>query len=170
MIESTWKSDQAQSVLEKTGTSIHIGDFSLSLSNGPTLLVHANMIQMKHKSSLGDSFKTDTVEPAQEDVKIVYMGTRHDGAEVFLEPLTAAFWAGSRKSVKEVSVQTAASVFKADTESVIESAIEASRRTRETIDVIRSIVALTEHLYDRMSDMGISIEELDLSDFTSTQI
>ncbi len=162
LIESTWKSDQAGSVVEKTGTSIRIGDFSVSLPNGPALLAHANMIQMNHKSSLGDSSNTDAVEPPREEVKMVHMVTRHDGVEVFLDPLTAAFWAGSREGVKEVSLQTAAFVLKADTESVIDSAVEASKKTRETIDVIRSIVSLVEQLDDRISDMGISTEELDV--------
>ncbi len=161
MIESTWKSDQVESVLEKIGTSIHIGDFSVSLPSGPALLAHTNMIQMKHKSSSQDSSKTDAVETARKDVKMVYMVTRHDGVEVFLDPLTAAFWAGSSKRVKEVSLQTAAFVLKADTESVIDSAVEASRRTKETIDVIRSILSLAEQLCGRISDMGISIETLE---------
>jgi hypothetical protein len=161
MIESTWKSDQAESVSENTGTSIHIGDFSVSLPNAPALLAHANMIQMTHESSIGNLPKTDAVEPAREDVKTVYMGTRHDGVEVFLDSLTAALWAGSRERVKEVSLRTAAFVLKADPESVKNSAAKASRRTREIIDVIRSIVSLTEYLCDRISDMGISIEALD---------
>ncbi|MFO7837745.1 MAG: hypothetical protein R6V83_13965 [Candidatus Thorarchaeota archaeon] len=159
-IESLWKSNQSESELEKIDTLIRIGAFSISLPRGPTLRVHSNLTQKNQNSSLRVSSEANSSEHTQRRVTKVHMVTRHDGVEVFLDPLSAAFWAGNSRDVKEVSLRTAAFVLKADTNSVIESAIRASEKTWEQIDVILSIVSLAKQLNECISDMGISIDEL----------
>lgn len=88
------------------------------------------------------------------------MVTRHDGVEVFLDSLSAAFWGGKRKMVKEVSVNTAAFVLKTDGKSVIESATSASAQAWERIDAVLSIISIAAQLDSRIKDMDLSLEEL----------
>ncbi|MGV9169052.1 MAG: hypothetical protein ACOC38_03825 [Promethearchaeia archaeon] len=159
-IESLWKSNQSESELEKIDTLIRIGDFSISLPRGPTLRTHSNLTQKNQNSSLRISSDANSSGHLRKRIMKVHMVTRHDGAEVFLDPLLAAFWAGDSRDVKEVSLRTAAFVLKTDKNSVIESAIRASKKTREQIDVILSIVSLAKQLNEYINDMGISIDEL----------
>ncbi|MHA2380325.1 MAG: hypothetical protein ACXADS_13715 [Candidatus Thorarchaeota archaeon] len=167
IFESSWKPSQDKSKLKKTHTSFSIGDLSISLPKAPTLLAHSHLIQKEYSDCLGSLSLTDRTDHSRKSVTRAYMVTRHDGVGVFLDPLSAAFWASDCRWVKEVSVNTAAFVLKADRNSVIESATASSRETWEVIDAVLSIISLATQLGSRVSNMGISIEELSAKSFAA---
>lgn len=160
-IESVWKPTQNQSNLQMAKTSVHFGDLSFRLPRSPALMAHTELVSRERNTFPENQSLNDTRgQHLRETPKRVHMVTRHDGVEVFLDPLSAAFWGGSRKLVKEVSVSTAAFVLKTDGESVVESASSASAQTWDLIDAVLSILSLASQLNARIENVGISLEEL----------
>jgi len=158
-IESLWKPSEDESRLVKTNTAFRIGDLSITLPRAPTLRAHSYFIKKEFGDNLESLSSTQTTDTSLKRVKRVHMVTRHDGVGVFLDSLSAAFWAGDCRWVKEVSVETAAFVLKTDRNSVIESATAASRETWEAIDAVSSIISIANQLSSRIGDMGITLEE-----------
>ncbi|MFW9962483.1 MAG: hypothetical protein ACFFCX_02905 [Candidatus Sifarchaeia archaeon] len=160
-VESSWKQIPEKSSFEMTETSVHFGNMVFSLPRASTLLAHSYFVSKEQVKSREKLSITDTRnQPRRKKQKRVYMVTRHDGVEVFLDPLSAAFWGGNRRLVKDVSVNTAAFVLKTDGKSVIESATSTSAQTWELIDAVLSIISLATQLNTRIEEMDISLEEL----------
>lgn len=160
-IESSWKEIPEKSIFEMTETLVHFGDMVFSLPRASTLLAHSFLVSKelaKSREKISTADKRNQLR--RKKLKRVYMVTRHDGVEVFLDPLSAAFWGGDRRLVKDVSVNTAAFVLKTDGKSVIESATSASAQTWELIDAVLSIISLATQLNTRIEEVGISVEEL----------
>lgn len=160
-IESSGKEIPEKSIFEMAETLVHLGDMVFSLPIAPTLLAHSflfskELTKSREKFSIPD--KRNQLRRKKQ--KRVYMVTRYDGVEVFLDPLSAAFWGENRRLVKDVSVNTAAFVLKTDGKSVIESAISASAQTWELIDAALSIISLATQLNTKIEEMGLSVEEL----------
>ncbi len=160
-VESVWKPTQGQPNLKMTDTSVRFDDLSFHLPRSPALMAHAELVSKERRTHLENQPLNDTSDRSLlKTPTTVHMVTRHDGVEVFLDSLSAAFWGGNRKLVKEVSVNTAAFVLKADGESVIESAVSATTQIWEQIDAILSIISLATQLKARIKDMDLSLEEL----------
>lgn len=160
-VESSWKQIPEKSSFEMTETLVHFGDMVFSLPRASTLLAHSHLVSKELVKSCEKLSITDTRNQARrKKQKRVYMVTRHDGVAVFLDPLSAAFWGGNRRLVKDVSVNTAAFVLKTDGTSVIESATSASAQTWELIDAVLSIISLATQLNTRIEEMDIALEEL----------
>lgn len=160
-LESVWKPTKNQSFPEMVEMSVHIGDHTFHLPRSPVLLAHTELVFKEKNTPNENQSLNDTNDQYNPNrPKRVHMVTRYDGVEVFLDPISAAFWGGNRKLVKEVSVRTAAFVLKTDQESVIESASSASAQNWELIDAALSIISLATQIKSHIENMNISQEEL----------
>ncbi|UCE08970.1 MAG: hypothetical protein JSW61_08215 [Candidatus Thorarchaeota archaeon] len=159
-IESLWKPDYRNSNPEMLESNIQIGGLALPLAKAPALLAHRNLIQDVKECPHEVQTLPHGAEHPKTSLNTVHLATRHDGAEVFLDPLSAAFWARDCRRVKEVSVESAAFALKTDRNSVVESATCASEETWEIINVVLSILSLAKELDSHVSQMGISLKDL----------
>jgi len=160
IIESLWKPYQDPLRVERKELTVRIGDLSVSVPQAPTPKIHSHMARELLLNSKPDVTDHDDVMTTNKRTRRVHLATRHDGVDVFLDPLSATFWAGARSRVKEVSVDTAAFVLKADRDSVIQSAIAASKTSWEAIRTALSITSLAAHLDLQIRKTGLSPEEL----------
>lgn len=90
----------------------------------------------------------------------MYLVSRHDGIGVVLDRISAAFWAGDAREVREVSIKVAALALRTDKESVAESARAASLKCWVTIRAVLAVVSIAKEAVARIEDMELSIEDL----------
>ena len=160
VVESLWKRKPKTMRLLRERLAVRIGDLTLPIQHGPAMAEHVEIARRAFPELMYDDSSQEERIILQDSVKTVYLATKPEESEVFLDPISAAFWAADRSEVKEISVDTAAFVLKADRASVIESAIQASKNCWQVMNVVTAIISMAEELKKQMNDMGISSAEL----------
>ncbi len=94
------------------------------------------------------------------NVQTVYLAQGEDLAEVFFDRVAAAHWTGSEKRVKEVSIEAAQCALKADRETVLRSAGEATLREWDTIRLLLKIKEIVDASTDLLTRMGVNITDI----------
>lgn len=85
-VKSSWKQIPEKTSFEMVGSSFHIGDLSFQLPKGPALLAHTQLVSKEQNVPLENLLLIDKTNQSSRKAKSrVYMVTRHDGVEVFLE-------------------------------------------------------------------------------------
>lgn len=117
-----------------------------------------------HSSYVGELGKSSAISlkdqkqyDPNELVRRVYLVTDRKGAAIFLDKDSANSWGDSNcKEIKEVSLETAAFVVKADKS----SATALPKETREAMRVVFGIISLANELASILSSIGLSTEDL----------
>lgn len=160
VVESFWTSDLKTMRLHRERLAVRIGNLILPIHHGPTLAVHLEAAQEAFPEVIDEGSSQKEAVVPEGSVQRVYLATRSEGSEVFLDPTSAAFWASGKSQVREISVDTAAFVLKTDRASIIESAIQASKSSWQVIHVVTAMASMAEELRKQIQEMGFSITEL----------
>jgi len=159
VLEVSWRPAENGSHYSKEDSRLMIGDLSFSVPEMPLPMAHYGLIEQQLGMSCDADPLGDTSENLQQP-KRVYIVSRYDGVGVFLDRISAAFWAGDAKKVKEVSIEGAALALKTDKETVAESARAASSKSWETIQAVLALVSIANDAVARIDEMGLSVEDL----------
>ena len=160
IIESVWMPDPKTMHLRRDRLAVRIGNLVLPISHGPTLAAHLEAARKAFPEVIDEgSSRKEAVAP-EGSVRKVYLATRSEGSEVFLDSTCAAFWASDKSQVREISMDTAMFILKTDETSIIESAVQASKSSWQVIHVVAAIVSMAEGLRKQVQEMGFSITEL----------
>lgn len=159
---SLWRVSPDRRKIAHYRTELGIGTITLDLRPGPTPVGHIAAVRAFAVKQFGQEFSVDyQVADFQGDFRRVFLATREEGCEVFADEISARFWAGTPSNVRNVSLRAASSALKTDEETVIESAIAATRSARMEMQVGISLLEVAKRVRDRFEATGISVTTLE---------
>ncbi len=154
-VESSWVVDPAAGCIRHVRTVLTLGPHTLDIGRTYTPVTHMGALKAyvvrQHGPSVVECGPDLGALRARETV---FLATRRDTLEVFLDRESAVSWAGSRRRVKQVSIEAAKCALKTDRETVLTSAAEASMREHDRMRLLKGIAQLvgTTCPADTMSD------------------
>ncbi len=157
-IESVWQIIRNPPALMHVDSCIRFFTVRVPLRYSDVPMEHVECAKQQCATILDAELQVIPTPPEVSDPDTFFLARVGKKMEVFLDPISAIYWAGDCDGIQKVDLEYAKYALKADDETVIESAKNATASVWEEIDFHLSLVDLGRHSSDHLGERDLGVD------------
>ncbi len=156
-IESVWRINANPPTMTHVNSSIRFFTITMPLRYVDVPMEHVQCARQSASEILDSQPQILPTSPRVSDPNTLFLAKLGKRIEVFLDPISAIYWAGDSDSIQKVDLEYAKYALKADDETVIDSAKNATAAAWSDIDIHLALVDLGRQSSDHLGarDLGV---------------